>query len=73
MVNVGTNGSGVETWLQPALKALTAPLINADNAGFLRDEAALEVVCVTDAPDQSGHCEPCSPSIPSPDSIRPRL
>ncbi|MBM4380548.1 MAG: choice-of-anchor D domain-containing protein, partial [Deltaproteobacteria bacterium] len=52
-VNVGTNGSAEETCLSPALKALTAPLINADNAGFLRTDAKLAVVCVTDAPDQS--------------------
>jgi len=52
-VNVGTNGSAEETCLSPALKALTAPLINADNTGFLRTDAKLAVVCVTDAPDQS--------------------
>ncbi|MEN9796471.1 MAG: hypothetical protein RL653_167 [Pseudomonadota bacterium] len=52
-VNVGTNGSAEETCLSPALKALTAPLVNADNAGFLRPDAKLALVCVTDAPDQS--------------------
>src|SRR5205823_6489868 len=34
-VNVGTNGSGTETCLSPALKALTAPLITGTNTGFL--------------------------------------
>ncbi len=52
-VKVGTDGSGVEKGLEPSLKALTPPLIVADNAGFLRDEANLAVVVVTDVRDQS--------------------
>ena len=52
-VNVGTSGSATETCLSPMLKALTAPLVNNDNAGFLRDEASLALICVTDAVDQS--------------------
>lgn len=57
-VAVGINGSGSETFLKPALLALTAPLITSDNAGFLRNEAVLAVVAVSDARDQS--LEPAS-------------
>ncbi len=53
-VKVGTDGSGTETGLEPSLAAVTPPLITADNAGFLRQDANLAIVVVTDAPDQSG-------------------
>ncbi|MGA9522629.1 MAG: hypothetical protein WBV82_14275, partial [Myxococcaceae bacterium] len=52
-VNVGTNGSATEMCFEPALKGLTAPLVNSDNAGFLRNEAALAIVCITDENEQS--------------------
>jgi hypothetical protein len=52
-VAVGINGSAIETCLSPLLKAVTAPLVNNENAGFLRDEASLAMICVTDASDQS--------------------
>lgn len=52
-VNVGVTGSGSETGLSPSLKALSAPLIATQNAGFLRPDANLGVVVVTDAVDQS--------------------
>ena len=52
-VNVGIEGSGTEMCFEPSLKALTAPLINSENAGFLRDEASLAVVCVMDEEEQS--------------------
>src|SRR5262249_33641528 len=52
-VNVGTNGSGPEMEFEPAYRALTAPLVNADNAGFLRNEAGLAIVVVTDEVEQS--------------------
>ncbi|MBX7097253.1 MAG: choice-of-anchor D domain-containing protein [Myxococcaceae bacterium] len=52
-VNVGTNGSATEMGLAPAAAALTAPLITTDNAGFIRQDAVLAVVVVSDAPDQS--------------------
>ncbi|MBI3184553.1 MAG: choice-of-anchor D domain-containing protein [Myxococcales bacterium] len=51
-VKVGTNGSASETGISPSLKAVTAPLVTADNAGFLRFNAYLAVVVVTDAIDQ---------------------
>ncbi len=47
-------GGGTETCLDPMLKALTAPLINNQNAGFLREDASLALICVTDASEQSG-------------------
>jgi hypothetical protein len=52
-VNLGTGGSASECMAQPALEALTAPLITSVNAGFLRNDAQLAVVAVTDAVDQS--------------------
>ena len=51
-VKVGTNG-GTESGLSTSLKALTAPLISNENAGFLRYDANLAVVIVSDAGDQS--------------------
>jgi hypothetical protein len=54
-VNVGTSGGFVESCMAPAVRALTAPKITdpATNAGLLRPDAVLAVVCVTDAPDQA--------------------
>jgi hypothetical protein len=52
-VNVGTLGSGNEKPLSTTLKALTAPLTATTNSGFLRDDANLAIILVTDAPDQS--------------------
>ncbi|MHB8875403.1 MAG: choice-of-anchor D domain-containing protein [Myxococcaceae bacterium] len=52
-VNVGINGSGSEQCAAPALAALTAPLITSDNQGFLRPDASLGVLAITDAVDQS--------------------
>jgi hypothetical protein len=54
-VVIGTNGSATEMCFEPALKALTAPLITdpAANLGFLRPDAVLAVVCVTDELEQS--------------------
>ncbi|MGA9521439.1 MAG: hypothetical protein WBV82_08245 [Myxococcaceae bacterium] len=50
-VNVGTNGSGAPSCLERALAALTAPMANAENAGFLRDDSALSVICITASRD----------------------
>ncbi|MBK7857587.1 MAG: choice-of-anchor D domain-containing protein [Archangiaceae bacterium] len=52
-VQVGTAGSGNEHFADVAVRALTAPLVNTDNAGFLRPDAVLAVIAVTDAGDQS--------------------
>ncbi len=50
-VQVGTTGydEGISCI---AVKALTSPLVTNENAGFLRHDAVLAVVGVTDAPDQ---------------------
>lgn len=52
-VNVGTDGSGTELGLEPAVSALTPPLTSAENVGFLRPDANLAIVVVSDAGDQS--------------------
>jgi hypothetical protein len=52
-VNVGISGSGNEKPLSTTLKALTAPMVTGPNSGFLRDEANLAIILITDAPDQS--------------------
>ena len=59
-VNVGIGGSGTESCMEPATRALTAPLVNDVNAngGFLRDDAVLAVVCMTDATDNAPHAPP---------------
>jgi hypothetical protein len=53
-VAVGVGGSGSERPLSTTLKALTAPLSTGANAGFLRDDANLAIIIVSDAQDQSG-------------------
>jgi len=54
-VSVGTNGSATEKGLQYAVEALTPPLHTpgGPNDGFLRNEAALRVIFVSDEEDQS--------------------
>ncbi len=52
-VRVGINGSGNEQFAELAVRALTAPLVNTANAGFLRPDATLAIIAVTDAGDQS--------------------
>jgi hypothetical protein len=54
LVKVGTSGFS-ESCMEPATRALTAPIITdpASNAGFLRNDAVLAVVCITDARDQA--------------------
>ena len=53
LVNVGTDGSGVEKPLAMAVAALTPPAISAENLGLLRPDANLAVVIISDATDQS--------------------
>jgi hypothetical protein len=49
MARVGTSGCGFEHQLAATSKALTAP----ENAGFLRDDAFLQIVLITDEDDCS--------------------
>ncbi len=52
-VNLGTSGSASELALQASYLALSNPLIFGHNAGFLRRDAVLSLVIVTDEPEQS--------------------
>ena len=52
-VHVGTSGSASEKGLDAGIAALTYPHISGENAGFLRDDAKLFVVFVSDEEDQS--------------------
>jgi hypothetical protein len=53
IVGVGVNGSGTEQTLAPAVAALFPPLSTTSHAGFVRDDASLGVIGVSDADDQS--------------------
>lgn len=53
LASLGANGTGNEKGLDAAYAALTAPLINGYNAGFLRPAANLAVVVLSDEPDAS--------------------
>ncbi|MBL8914867.1 MAG: choice-of-anchor D domain-containing protein, partial [Archangium sp.] len=53
LVNVGTDGAGGETALACATLALTPPVISGHNNGFVRTDANLAVVVISDASDQS--------------------
>ncbi len=53
-VNVGTRGSAKEAGLEGARLALSHPLITTGaNKGFLRKDASLSVIAISDEPDQS--------------------
>lgn len=49
----GTEGSGTEEPFKSLMLAFSTPLLTTQNANFLRDDANLEVIFVTDAEDQS--------------------
>ena len=53
MVSQGANGSADERGLQAAKAALSEPLVSGYNAGFLREDAALAAIVVTDEDDYS--------------------
>lgn len=52
-VSVGTEGSGNEQGLHAAFLALSNPLIFGHNSGFLRPDAVLSLIFVSDEPDHS--------------------
>ncbi len=52
-VNVGTIGSANEQGLEAAYLALSNPLIFGHNAGFIREDAVLSVIIVSDEQDYS--------------------
>jgi hypothetical protein len=49
----GTNGSGTEQGLAAAYAALSAPIITGWNSGFLRQDAYLAIIFLSDEEDQS--------------------
>ncbi|MCC6336893.1 MAG: choice-of-anchor D domain-containing protein [Myxococcales bacterium] len=53
MANVGIDGNGTEAGLETSVMALTPPKVANENAGFLRTDANLAVVIISDAGDQS--------------------
>jgi hypothetical protein len=55
---VGTNGSGYEKFFDPVVAALSEPNLSTDNVGFLRTDARLALVFITDAEDQSAKASP---------------
>ena len=52
-VSQGTSGSASELGFEAAYRALTAPNIVGHNAGFLRQDAVLSIIFVSDEPEQS--------------------
>jgi len=52
-VRLGTDGSPYEMGLAASHAALSPPLVNGYNAGFLRDDAKLTIIYVSDEEDQS--------------------
>jgi hypothetical protein len=54
VANVGTDGSGQEQPLNGAKLALTDRITDGKNKGFMRDDALLAIVMLTDEDDQSG-------------------
>jgi len=52
-VAAGYGGTGIEMGLEGARLVFTEPYSTADNAGFLRDEANLSLLFVSDEDDQS--------------------
>jgi len=51
--DLGSSGSGSEKGADAAHAALTSPLIDNENAGFVRDGAVLAVVVISDEDDDS--------------------
>lgn len=52
-LQVGTEGSGFEMGLEASLRAVTEPVRSAANRGFLRDDARLVLLYVSDEEDTS--------------------
>jgi hypothetical protein len=53
IVNVGVMGTGWEMGLEAAYLALTEPLVSTANGDFLREEATLSLIFVSDEEDSS--------------------
>ncbi len=53
MVAQGTSGSGTEMGLEAPWLAVNEPLVSTENTGFLRDDANLSILVVSDEEDSS--------------------
>ena len=53
LVDVGVDGAGYETGLEAARMALSDSLLSTANAGFIRDDASLSIIFVSDEQDGS--------------------
>lgn len=53
MVAQGISGSGTEMGLDAALLAVSEPLVSTENVGFLREDANLSILVVSDEQDAS--------------------
>ena len=53
-IMVGTSGSGTEQHFLVTQAALSPPVVNNENAGFLRPDAYLAIISVSDAEAQDG-------------------
>lgn len=53
LVDVGIAGDGTERGLDAAWAALTEPIVDNENSGFLREDALLSVIFVSDEEDAS--------------------
>lgn len=53
LVDQGSKGSASERGFEAVQAALTEPLVSSTNAGFLREEAALSIIALTDENDDS--------------------
>lgn len=53
LVAVGVTGSGIESGLDASRLALSEPLLSGDNAGFVREEANISLIYVSDENDYS--------------------
>lgn len=62
---LGTNGSASEMVFKPAAMALSEPNLSSWNAGFFRKGAALALVFITDAEDQSNESRMAAPGLPT--------
>jgi hypothetical protein len=58
MTDLGSGGSGDEKGLDAAYAALTSPLVGNYNAGFLRPNAVLSVIVLSDEDDHSAITQP---------------
>jgi hypothetical protein len=58
MVMVGQDGNGAEEFFEPIHTALTEPTLSQYNSGFLRQNASLAIVIMTDSEDQQNSQTP---------------